>query len=638
MLPHLNGLSGGEDPTWWPRLTQEQRGSVKTVDKHLTHISENIVCPPPLFYSSQKPSEIYQKEEKYQQTEEIKENAFPGCSADTVTEIKNKDISKTFIQMRSLEEHKNEGTQTTNEQHSKPFVLPQNLKRSSYPIIQGLIAEVVSLGLNVENLQGYISSSATQHRPQTSTVKEVKPFKQQVAARPLLQKQSSVKFAASSVTNETKPTPKVSSASTRKSRPLAFGMTKSLRLRMEMNRQQKEQQEQKQSTLRQKKELRPKRKARTPPEKHYSYVEMYKDMLTSPSFNTTSPTPSHHSPVLHVKDLLPIPTVSGSFAQHSLTSLQQNDGDKSGGGGDVSPLVHSRQSIEIHLPNATSIEYDNDDGRSEGKTSSKFSSSGLSNEEEEEEESLSEKISRQMSIRYASSLMSSDASSTRSESSMSRHLTNSSPHTSSPPAASIDKSAFDTLTGKSEDESVASSVKNADDDDELDFFGRLNKQLCAAPAAMLHSTTLEDSLEGGGGGVGRKAFLQASALPVPEPSDSPVMRSLASIDSKSAAAARASDNSKPSYPQPPPKLASQRSSVETRHGRRRSFIKKSAETSFYLSSDFDVRSSDLADMKTPDMSELMTSDDEARGGGETTTTNLKKKMSFSTLTSLSEIQ
>ena len=161
----------------------------------------------------------------------------------------------------------------------------------------------------------------------------------------------------------------------------------------------------------------------------------------------------NESPVLQVKDL---------------TAIQSDSTIAKNGVVEISTL--NRQSIEIHLPNATSVEFNNS-GRN---TSDDFDDS----------ESLSNKISKQLSIHYAESLFSTSLSESNEYfSKLSKNVT----------TLSVESSNSDLSQSRCQNQSDVKEKKQDNNVDMLDKFPtKLTTNLTEIPNQSLN---LEDSLD-----------------------------------------------------------------------------------------------------------------------------------------------
>jgi len=556
MLPHLQAVSVNHNPTR-PAVTaiQRKQNSLSSI--------ENVVCPPALFYTSKKPNnkeddEIFGKELQGEEDSEKRSKIAHKRRDHLKGEVKSEKMfhqsdsavkENCFISVRSTLGQKCEATQTD----AKPT--------DEYPLLKALVEEVLKLGLNSSFSspdQGKVLKSEQNQlsaRSQKKTLHLTKTHNHQT-----------IGTSSSLVQKSSHDNPKKKSHRY----PLKYGLTKSLLLRMEMNQKAQHQPVRKHSSHIPKKKFQKQKPVAFSEERHMLEDKTYTKPIVLKSENI-SPTVAGKEPVESVSD----PDVSAHFSLDDQNYPSANDVAVSLDTG--SPRAQSRQSIEIRLPTATS------------------SYSGDQMEDLSDKYKYSDDFDQASWDRSASALTTLETSPQNTAVDASVDVTGADPQLKisvdvspdpttevslSPPlGATYQKTSPTALQ-------LSSNLVSADDEE------KLSTEISAEYISPTQPGADEEKPTDNSSSLASTPI--TSRLPVPPPSDSPVIRSLVSEPTL-----------KSKKPHPPVVSVSHSSSYE----RIRRKFRRSSESSFHLSGLSDLRTSDLADIKTSDISELRSSDD-----------------------------
>lgn len=543
ILPHLSAVAASKNEP--PLVRMENHQKVKMP-------ADNTLCPPPLFYVANSSTELPEKENDAKiRKVESKSVKLPDQSKEKIKDDQNEEIQeaeKKFLSVNTTGNQKCEATQTDSN------VLEQ------YPVLNALVKEVLQLGFDRPTSApgNYLSNKMvdptpvekdTQKRPHSA--EHVKPKSKMAAVG--TKKQKNVQKAT-----DKKP---------RLQYPLKYGLTKSLQLRMEKN-------------GRQDKHIKspPKRKSKKISSKKLAAKKQTKFTTHSLHMDTKV------DPKTSVEIFTQEKSLSEEFASEhlSVNDLKQTSTEEVVTVRDPgSPRALSRQSIEIRLPTATSS-YNDDEFAAETSEKYKYSDD-FDDDQISYERSTSALTNLESSPQNTGVELSTDFAGQDSPQRLSVEVSpqpTASDISLSPPfGATYLKSK---PTHEFEEESVEVSPKST---------GNLE-----SPGSWKYSLPKNEFMDEGESKITDTSSSVATAmmtpiLPVPPPSDSPVIRSLAS-----------EPPSRSKNPHPP--SMSHSSSFE----RIRRKFKRSSD-SFYFSDVSDVRTSDLADIKTSDISEFRSSEE-----------------------------
>ena len=363
IMPHLSALDSDKNTTMWPPKVKAQTFA----DKALSPI-ENIICPPPLFYAAEKraspnPQEqsapynrINEKIQKTSDQPDTVENKRPDTveaevpnTNNSAVPMKSNDWSKhpdtetlpkkQYISIQSLSDKKCEATQTE-----------AASALNEYPILQGLIKEVLKLGLtdtgSDDNLARPVATTPVVKQVSKS-VKQSTPIKSK-SKSPMLQTYTLNKHI-SAVEQAQKPTglsvrKPSKQLKSKKVGSLQYGYTKSMLLRMEFNKKPEEVDVVK-TKPKKKKKLR-----RRGLQEPITYMSNLSGI--SPNLEQSVPLSAFQSTLLPASDvsdpdLDKIDTYSLLLGSASPVGESRPPSAERG---------QSRQSIEIRLPTAASVE------------------------------------------------------------------------------------------------------------------------------------------------------------------------------------------------------------------------------------------------------------------------------------------
>ena len=604
MLPHLSATVPLKESPVREKKIQFEIPSVAERDSIL---DENSVCPPALYYRADKPkkqkSPAPQKENVSEDTtgHENKENeAKLKAERNKNIVIEWRDKMETFIQVGSRQ--KSESTQTS----------LQHL--SEFPILQGLIKEVVELGLNQPTVE-------TKHKRVAEITAKSKPVTYK--KRPLSSSVIRPKVSPLKQRPQSSFTPKKSPSKSlpKKKYPLSYGLTKSHLLRLSTNRQtyfshtfSEPFTPSKTYTLKKPKRSKPIKKSAVKHTFSHQLVSTYTQTLLD------------DRDVKHYDSLSEdVASDSESIELPFATNVKELD-DLSLSRDKSSPRALSRQSIEIRLPSALTEDFPADDVE---EPSSQYKYSDDFDDDHSTSEHTDSVITTLDSSPQPTTSYDTTTIDDPERASPNRLFADLSPQptvSELSPAVSFRLTPRDSILEEPEKEYLESVISTVEDDKPRDTDPTASPSLLdlpSSPETMPRSPkdisptyeSQDDDSKPTDDSASIATAVMATKLPKPAPSsDSPVIRSLVS---------------EPGGRKPRPPTISNSSSVERIHRK----FRKSVESSFQISDLSDVRTSDLADIRTSDLSDLKSTADslspihstEVLGSNTSLPTLLKKK-------------